>query len=165
MGLALQLEELGLTLRIKWPNDLLLLTPRGEWAKLAGVLPRLRLQAGQCRWLRLGVGLNGRNPVPPGATSLRASLGWSAADPLRLAARVLRALEWTMAHADQPLLVRDLAAQRLLLSPKPLLARLLMAEGLDPAAGWQPLGLELDGALLLGCGAQRHRLQRSFSAD
>jgi len=164
VGLALQLEELGLRPQIKWPNDLLLPSPAGAAVKLAGILPRLRLQAGRIRWLRLGIGLNGRNPVPAGATNLRASLGRAGADPLRLAARVLRALEWTMIHADQPQLVRDLAAQRLPIRRQPLPAALLAAEGLDPGDGWQPLALDLDGSLLLCCGARRHRLQRSFAA-
>jgi len=164
VGLALQLEDLGLSPQIKWPNDLLLLSPAGAAVKIAGILPRLRLQAGRIRWLRLGVGLNGRNPVPAGATNLRAGLGRAAAEPLRLAARVLRALEWTIAHADQPQLVRDLAAQRLPISRQPLPAALLAAEGLDPDDGWQPLALELDGSLLLRCGARRHRLHRSFGA-
>jgi BirA family biotin operon repressor/biotin-[acetyl-CoA-carboxylase] ligase len=45
VGLALELEGLGLSVRLKWPNDLLL-----EGRKLAGLLPRLRLRGGRVRW-------------------------------------------------------------------------------------------------------------------
>ncbi|MGB7564395.1 MAG: biotin--[acetyl-CoA-carboxylase] ligase, partial [Prochlorococcaceae cyanobacterium] len=61
VGLALQLEELGLEPRLKWPNDLLV---RG--AKVAGLLPRLRRRGEHIRWAQVGLGLNGHNPVPPG---------------------------------------------------------------------------------------------------
>ena len=75
-----ELEELGLTVRLKWPNDLL---PDGR--KAAGLLPRLRLRRARVRWAPVGVGLNGRHRLPPGASAL------SLPAPL-LAARVLRAL-------------------------------------------------------------------------
>ncbi len=97
VGLALQLEQLGLPVRLKWPNDLLLQGSDGELSKLAGLLPRLRFRGDRIRWARLGVGLNGLNPVPAGACNLRRALGPWGADPLRLAARVLLALEWAMA--------------------------------------------------------------------
>lgn len=152
VGLALQLEALGLELRLKWPNDLLL-AAAGRPAKLAGLLPRLRLRGGVIRWARVGLGLNGCNPVPPGATNLVRELGPSLARPERLAARVLRALEWAMAMADQPQRVRELAEQRLLVAPG----------SWDGAAeGWQPCGLANDGALLLARGEERRLIRRRF---
>ena len=153
VGLALELEAVGLELRLKWPNDLLLVDPGGRPAKLAGLLPTLRLRGGTIRWARIGIGLNGCNPVPAGATNLRHGLGLSRAQPLRLAARVLRALEWAMAAATEPSRVRRLAEQRLLVAP----------QSWDGAGeGWQPHGLDDDGALVLARGNERRRLHRRF---
>ena len=156
VGLALQLENLGLPVRIKWPNDLVLLEPDGGWCKLAGVLPRLRLRAGCCRWLQVGVGLNGRNPVPDGAVNLRRALGWTRSDPAALAARVLLALEWAMDHGGEPELVRQQARQRLLVTPE-----LLQQDG----GGWRLQDLAVDGALVLERAGQRRELRRSFTGD
>ena len=153
VGLALQLEALGLEVRLKWPNDLLLVDPGGRLAKLAGLLPTLRLRGGTIRWARIGIGLNGCNPVPAGATNLRHGLDLSRAQPRRLAARVLRALEWAMAAATEPSRVRQLAEQRLLVAP----------QSWDGAGeGWQPHGLADDGALVLARGNERRRLHRRF---
>jgi BirA family biotin operon repressor/biotin-[acetyl-CoA-carboxylase] ligase len=152
VGLALELEALGLEVRLKWPNDLLL-AAAGRPAKLAGLLPRLRLRGGMIRWARIGLGLNGCNPVPAGATNLVPELGRWQARPDRLAPRVLQALEWAMAMADQPQAVRRLAERRLLVAPG----------SWDGAAqGWQPIGLTDDGALLLARGDERRRIERRF---
>lgn len=153
VGLARELEALGLEVRLKWPNDLLIAGPQGRPAKLAGLLPRLRLQGGRIRWARIGLGLNGCNRVPPGATNLVPELGPWRARPERLTARVLRALEWAMTMAAQPQAVRRQAEQRLLVAPGSW-------EG--AAEGWQPIGLADDGALLLARGRERRRLQRRF---
>ena len=91
VGLCLRLETKRLPVRIKWPNDLVLTggagaQPQGGRGgsgplKLAGLLPRLRLRGGTCRWARIGVGLNVANRVPPGAVALATPLsslpGWS----------------------------------------------------------------------------------------
>ena len=71
VGLAQQLEALGLAVQLKWPNDLLV----GD-RKIAGLLPRLRLRGQRIRAAQVGVGLNGCNPVPPGALSVAQALGW-----------------------------------------------------------------------------------------
>jgi BirA family biotin operon repressor/biotin-[acetyl-CoA-carboxylase] ligase len=141
VGLALELEALGLPVTIKWPNDLLL----GQ-RKLAGLLPRLRLRAGRIRWAQVGVGLNGRHRLPPGAA--RVPL---AAAPL--AARVLRALEWAVLHAPCVELVRASAEARLGLPLQPL-----RHEG----QLWQVEGLGSDGSLLLRNGSRRRTLHRQF---
>ena len=65
VGLAQQLEALGLAVRLKWPNDLLV----GD-RKIAGLLPRLRLRGQRIRAAQVGVGLNGCNRVPPRALSV-----------------------------------------------------------------------------------------------
>ena len=141
VGLALQLEDLGLPVRIKWPNDLYLLGPRGAMAKLAGVLPGQRLQGHQVRWARVGVGLNGRNRFPRGGTNVAMAAGRHHACPWRLSARVLRALDWAMAWADRPEAVRVLAEQRLWWP-----TQAIQLEG----ESWQPLGLHRDGGAVLG---------------
>jgi BirA family biotin operon repressor/biotin-[acetyl-CoA-carboxylase] ligase len=118
VGLARQLEGLGLPVRIKRPNDLLLQGADGSWRKLAGILPGLRHRAGAIRWARAGVGINCRNPVPSGATNLVPFLGPSRAQPLELAARLLAALEWAMAWAHRPETIREEARRRLVDLPE-----------------------------------------------
>lgn len=146
VGLALQLEGIGLRPRLKWPNDLVLLEDGITVGKLAGLLPRLRLQAGRVRWARLGVGLNGRHRLPDGAAGVPLPLA-------PLAARVLLALEWACAWADRPGEVLQLAEARLQLPAGPV-----WEQGL----AWQPLGLASDGGLLLGRAERRLVLQRRF---
>ena len=150
VGIALQLEDLGLKPQIKWPNDLLI-----DGRKLAGILPRLRWRAGLVRFAQLGVGLNGVNRAPAGAISLQDALGRSLhpqAQPERLAARVLRALEWAAAAAHQAELVRRQAEQRLW---RP---EWLTHEG----ERWGVIGLAADGGLRLCRGTTVTVLQRRF---
>lgn len=154
VGLAQQLEELGVAVQLKWPNDLLV-----GGRKLAGLLPRLRLRGATIRWAQVGVGLNGCNRIPGwiapvGPISLAEALGrrhHPQAHPDRLLARVLAGLEWAVAHADQPELVRHAAELRLW----------------HPAAGWphagqtwQVLGLRADGRLRLRRHGQEIALAR-----
>jgi BirA family biotin operon repressor/biotin-[acetyl-CoA-carboxylase] ligase len=148
VGLMLRLEGLGVAVRLKWPNDLIL-----GGRKLAGLLPGLRQRADQVRWARVGVGLNGRNPVPAGATNLRRTLGAWGAEPLRLTALVLAALDWAMAAAPHPELVRRQAECRLLLPREPLW---------QGGEAWWPRGLAVDGGLLLVRGSERRVLHRRF---
>jgi BirA family biotin operon repressor/biotin-[acetyl-CoA-carboxylase] ligase len=158
VGLALQLERLGLRPRIKWPNDLLL-----EGRKLAGVLPRLRWRGTGIRWAQVGVGLNGVNRVPTGAIALAEPLvrrlGGSAhrrrfhpgAIPARLEPLVLAGLSWAAAQVDAAECIRHEAEARLWV----------------PADGWthdhrrwQVRGLSLRGGLLLQRGHERRTLLR-----
>ncbi len=158
VGLALQLEQLGLRPQLKWPNDLLL-----EGRKLAGLLPRLRHRGGQVRWAQVGLGLNGRNRVPSGAINLAEALaaGHPAphpkaaphpqSAPQRLEPRVLAALEWALGAAQAPEAVRDQAQARLW-RPE---------QGVEHGGRhWQVEGLELDGRLRLRSGPLLTRLQR-----
>jgi BirA family biotin operon repressor/biotin-[acetyl-CoA-carboxylase] ligase len=141
VGLALELESLGLPVRLKWPNDLLL-----EGRKIAGLLPRLRLRGGRVRWAQVGVGLNGRHHLPPGAAAV-------SLPPAALAARVLRALEWAIAHARAPEAVRLAAEARLGLPLPPLW---------QGGEWWEVEGLTPDGRLRLRAGARRLSLHRRF---
>jgi BirA family biotin operon repressor/biotin-[acetyl-CoA-carboxylase] ligase len=151
LALAQALIARGAPVRLKWPNDLLLLTPAGP-RKLAGLLPGLRLRGSRIRWARIGLGLNGRNPVPLGAANLRRQPGLWHGEPLALTALVLRALERAMAlAADGEAVRRD--AEALLHPPDP--------QWLD-GAWWQPQGLEQDGGLRLVQGDGRQRILRRF---
>jgi len=150
VGLALQLEDLGLNVQIKWPNDLLV-----DGRKLAGLLPRLRIRGGRIRWARLGLGLNGSNRVPPGAISVAEALGrqLTAGERAALAARALIALDWAASQGHEPEAVRLQANRRLRLPPQAV-----------PWQGelWQPLGLTRDGGLALALGDRRATLTRRF---
>lgn len=152
VGLAQQLEALGLAVQLKWPNDLLV----GE-RKIAGLLPRLRLRGQWIRTAQVGVGLNGCNRVPPGALSVAEALGCRQGHPLarpeRLLPRVLAGLEWAAAHAQQPCQVRSAAEARLWRPP---------AGWLHEGELWQVLGLHADGRLRLGRQGRELALQRHF---
>jgi BirA family biotin operon repressor/biotin-[acetyl-CoA-carboxylase] ligase len=151
VALAAELVAVGVPVGLKWPNDLMLLTPAGP-RKLAGLLPGLRLRGGRVRWARIGVGLNGTNPVPAGAANLRAFPRVRAGRGDLLMARVLLALERAMELASQGELVRH-AAEELLLPSGPL-----ELEG----ELWRPRGLAADGGLRLLNGAGQARVLRRF---
>ena len=157
VGLALQLERLGLRPRIKWPNDLLL-----EGRKLAGVLPRLRWRGTAIRWAQVGVGLNGVNRVPAGAIGLAEALAsrldgsarrrfHPGAIPARLEPLVLAGLSWAAARVDAAECIRDAAEARLWVP----------ADGwIHDRRHWQIRGLSLHGGLLLQRGEERATLVR-----
>ena len=145
VGVALQLEDLGLEPAIKWPNDLLV-----SGLKLCGFLPRLAWRAGRVRHARVGLGLNGTNSVPAGAVSLQQLRVRQR--PAALGARVLRALEWAAAAAEQPELVRRQAQQRLW-NPGPLD---------HDGQRWNITGLSLDGGLQLENASGSTVLRRRF---
>jgi BirA family biotin operon repressor/biotin-[acetyl-CoA-carboxylase] ligase len=154
VGLCLRLEARGLPVRLKWPNDLVLQTAAGP-RKLAGLLPGLRLRSGRVRWARIGVGLNGRNRVPAGATGLRSFRGVWSGEPLAVTALVLAGLERAMALAIDREGVR-LRAETLLEPGGPL-----WLEG-----EWgQPRGLAPDGGLLLAHpdGRERNLRRHGYS--
>lgn len=154
LGLCLQLESLGLQPQIKWPNDLML-----KGRKLAGVLPRQRWRGGRLMGCSVGVGLNGFNRVPEGAISLAEGLGRARprhghpqCRPDRLAALVLRALEWAVSASDQAELVRRQAEQRLWRS----------GSHWHEGRSWQVAGLGSDGSLRLRDGERVLELRRHF---
>ncbi|MGD1930139.1 MAG: biotin--[acetyl-CoA-carboxylase] ligase [Leptolyngbyaceae cyanobacterium] len=77
-GVATSLENLGITLQIKWPNDLV-----SQGQKVGGILTESRVgqntvavAAGRSptpdlQHAVIGLGVNWRNPLPPNATSIR----------------------------------------------------------------------------------------------
>ncbi len=154
VGLLRELEGLGLEARLKWPNDLLLRGRDGQWRKLAGLLSGLRLRGPLVRWARIGLGLNGCNPVPAGATNLVGVLGRSRARPRLLLPRVFEALEWAMASAPEAELVRREAQRRLWLPA----SHLRLAE-----TTWRIHGLTAQGGLaLVADDGQRRVLHESW---
>jgi BirA family biotin operon repressor/biotin-[acetyl-CoA-carboxylase] ligase len=149
VGLLRELEGLGLEARLKWPNDLMLRGRDGQWRKLAGLLSGLRLRGALVRWARIGLGLNGCNPVPLGATNLVGALGRSRARPRVLLPRVFRALEWAMESAPEAERVRREAQRRLWLP-----ASHLRLEGTT----WRIEGLTAQGGLALAAAEGRRRV-------
>ena len=136
-------------------SDLLLRSRDGEWRKLAGLLSGLRLRGERVRWARVGLGLNGCNPVPRGGINLVGALGRARARPHRLLPRVFAALDWAMARASEGELVRQEAEARLWL-PNP---RVRLED-----TSWQVRGLTLQGGLdLVAADGRRHVLHRSGS--
>ena len=75
LSLVQRLERRGLSVQIKWPNDLLV-----HGRKLAGLLPGVVQRGSQLRLLRIGLGLNVRNPVPSEGIALRGLEGQRASD-------------------------------------------------------------------------------------
>jgi BirA family biotin operon repressor/biotin-[acetyl-CoA-carboxylase] ligase len=146
VGLALQLEAMGLRPQIKWPNDLLL-----EGLKLAGLLARLRLAGSRVRWAQVGVGLNGTNPVPAGAVGLATCLPPERAEPAALLPLALAALDWARGHAREPETVLALANARLVRPPQGVL---------HAGQRWSVDGLGPQGSLVVRRGDQRFELQQ-----
>lgn len=72
-------EQTGLAAALKWPNDLLVPTNDGNYAKAAGIL--LEASSGtSLAWVIIGMGINVSDAPPPGstrypATSLSAATG------------------------------------------------------------------------------------------
>jgi len=151
VALAAELGALGVPIGLKWPNDLMLLTPAGP-RKLAGLLPGLRLRGGKVRRARMGVGLNGCNPVPDGPAALGGFPRARASRSELLVARVLLALDRAMELASRPVAVRCAAEGLLLpLGPLELVGEL-----------WRPQGLAADGGLRLLNVAGSQRILRRF---
>lgn len=69
-GVAIALENLGVSLGLKWPNDLV--SPDGR--KLGGILTETRLAGEYIMKAVVGIGVNWSNPVPPQGASLQAML-------------------------------------------------------------------------------------------
>ncbi|BAY35211.1 biotin--[acetyl-CoA-carboxylase] ligase (plasmid) [Nostoc carneum NIES-2107] len=58
-GIASQLQKCGVTVGIKWPNDLVL-----DGRKLGGILTETKINQGKITQAVIGVGINWANPVP-----------------------------------------------------------------------------------------------------
>ncbi len=88
LALVERLERIGVNVKIKWPNDLLV-----DGKKLAGILPRLFFRGGKLRLLRVGVGLNVFNNVPKEGISLKQIIGYKKMNINFWSSEVLLAIE------------------------------------------------------------------------
>ena len=88
LALAERLEQYGLPVRIKWPNDLVV----GS-RKLVGLLPSLVHRGNNLRLARIGLGMNIVNPVPVEGVGLAQLLPQVLASPEAWVVEVLLALE------------------------------------------------------------------------
>ena len=146
LSLVQRLERRGLSVQIKWPNDLLV-----HGRKLAGLLPGVVQRGSQLRLLRIGLGLNVRNPVPSEGIALRGLEGQRAADPIRWTAEVLLALDHCHDRGGDGAWCLD-----------DVQARLWSDQLVHPQDGqiWRITGLERDGALRLRQGSRTERWRR-----
>jgi len=91
-GIASQLRQAGVSVGIKWPNDLIL-----DGQKLGGILTETKIHQGQITQAIIGVGINWNNPVPPTGINLeswQASTNCLAIASLEmLTAKVLQGIE------------------------------------------------------------------------
>ena len=139
-GLAERLEQRGLEVAIKWPNDLLV-----NGRKLAGLLPRLVQRGSTLRLVRIGVGLNVENRIPTEGVALHQVLGPAGGSASLWCAELLQVLDRCMEDSvDLRWCVPE--AERRLWSDRVR----------DPDDGqiWFISGLAPDGALRLQWGAQ-----------
>jgi BirA family biotin operon repressor/biotin-[acetyl-CoA-carboxylase] ligase len=75
-GIAAQLRQCGVSVGIKWPNDLVL-----HGRKLGGILTETKVHNGQIIQAVIGVGINWANPVPDTGINLET---WQASQPTKL---------------------------------------------------------------------------------
>ena len=74
-GIASQLRQCGVSVCIKWPNDLVL-----YGRKLGGILTETKVHNGQIIQAVIGVGINWANPVPDTGINLET---WQASQPTK----------------------------------------------------------------------------------
>ncbi len=99
-GIARQLQKCGITVEIKWPNDLVL-----NKRKLGGILTETKINRGKITQAVVGVGINWQNPVPETGINLES---WQARQHSRpipsleiLAQKVLLGIESGMECLNQ----------------------------------------------------------------
>ncbi|MDP5337070.1 MAG: biotin--[acetyl-CoA-carboxylase] ligase [Nodularia sp. (in: cyanobacteria)] len=74
-GIAAGLRQCGISVGIKWPNDLVL-----QGRKLGGILTETKVHNGQIIQAVIGVGINWTNPVPDTGINLES---WQASQPIQ----------------------------------------------------------------------------------
>ena len=95
LALVERIEQMGVNVKIKWPNDLLV-----DGQKLAGILPRLFFRGRKLRLLRVGVGLNVLNNVPKEGISLKKIIGNKKMNISFWSSEVLLAIEKSLDFLD-----------------------------------------------------------------
>ena len=108
LALVERIERIGVDVKIKWPNDLLV-----EGQKLAGILPRLFFRGGKLRLLRVGVGLNVFNNVPQEGISLKQIIGDKTMNINFWSSEVLLAIERSLDLLDNKNFLCSQVEQRL----------------------------------------------------
>ena len=135
LALAERIEQIGVNVKIKWPNDLWV-----NGKKLAGILPRLFFRGGELRLLRVGVGLNVLNNVPKEGISLRQIVGDGKINIHFWSSEVLFAIEKSLEFLENKKLLCSQVEKR------------LWAEKyIDKETGyqWDIKGIDLSGRLIL----------------
>ncbi len=108
LALVERIERIGVNVKIKWPNDLLV-----DGQKLAGILPRLFFRGEKLRLLRVGVGLNVFNTVPKEGISLKQIVGVQKMNINLWSSEVLFAIERSLDFLDNKNLLCREVEQRL----------------------------------------------------
>ena len=108
LALVERIERIGVNVKIKWPNDLLV-----DGKKIAGVLPRLFFRGEELRLLRVGVGLNVENNVPKEGISLKRIVGAQRMNINFWSSEVLFAIERSLDILDDQNFIRTKIEQRL----------------------------------------------------
>ena len=108
LAMVERLERIGLDVKIKWPNDLLV-----DGKKLAGILTRLFSRGGELRLLRVGVGLNVFNNVPQEGISLKQIIGYGKTNINFWSSEVLFAIERSLDFLDDQKFLCSQIEQRL----------------------------------------------------
>ena len=108
LALVERIERIGVNVKIKWPNDLLV-----DGQKLAGILPRLFFRGGKLRLLRVGVGLNVFNNVPKEGISLKQIVGKKKMNINFWSSEVLLAIERSLDFLEDKNLLCSQVEERL----------------------------------------------------
>ena len=108
LALVERIERIGVNVKIKWPNDLLV-----DGKKLAGILSRLFSRGGKLRLLRVGIGLNVLNNVPKEGISLKQILGDRKMNINFWSSEVLFAIERSLEFLDDKKYICGQLEQRL----------------------------------------------------
>jgi len=108
LALVERIERIGVNVKIKWPNDLLV-----DGQKLAGILPKLFFRGGKLRLLRVGVGLNVFNNVPKEGISLKQIVGKKKMNINFWSSEVLLAIERSLDFLEDKNLLCSQVEERL----------------------------------------------------
>jgi BirA family transcriptional regulator, biotin operon repressor / biotin---[acetyl-CoA-carboxylase] ligase len=146
VGLAVgaALAALGVDVRLKWPNDVLL-----RDRKAGGILCEARSAPGE-GWVAVGIGLNVRSPVPREVADRAAALGDVRPDLTRVA--VLEALLPLLQQLEDGPVLSE--AERQGYRARDWLAG---REVVQPVAG-RVAGVDVDGALVVETGSGPRRV-------
>ena len=135
LALVERIERIGVNVKIKWPNDLLV-----DGQKLAGILSRLIFRGEKLRFLRVGVGLNVFNNVPKEGISIKQIIGDKSMNINFWSSEVLLSIERSLDLLDNKSFLCSQVEQRL-----------WSRKYIDKETGfkWDIKGLDYSGGLIL----------------